>query len=1171
MLKKIWCILILISLIPFPALSAGEGSGLETKVSRTIKVSDDVSFEKNLGPFAPDYQTGFLRVKSHTSPNFNRKALLKFEVEEIPLNAIGATVKLYAYGDMDQDLLGDDDTVRYYVDAIGMDSSDWEEDTIHSNPSGDASYFKNYDTWGNGVFLDSDYFVGGKANEKKAKWCSFDITDFYMDKALEGFSHITVSLETAIPHGSTQSNMFRFHSKEKTPANAAYIEIEYLMPHENVTKDNLHLYLFIGDSNMAGRAPVESADEQVNEKAFLLNSSDVWEEARAGKLEHKSYVEGYNRYSSIEDPDLFNGMNPVYNFVKMVNARVPQVYTGLIVNASSNSTVDDWQKGAGTSFYEEAIRRTQIAMESGTLKGVIWHQGEEDIGNTSDYLTGLADLVSDLRTDLGVNVPFIAGQLFEKAEHQSFNSMISNISETIPNASFVSSASLTALSGSVHFDRKSQLVLGGRYASKVLDLVYNDHNPIGESALLNSLLVDGYDMNEDFDVQVKSYIVYIDESVNTMPEITASASDNAVVHIAPAYDVNSASQLERTAVIRVTSENGTTEESFTILFNKASHGLPQVVRSVKIYPQADTYISISGGPYGASPTLTARSYSGSPAYTIRGLMRFDLSDYSDKEIISAGVNVYAWADGWDENGNITGTIARDLLLFTHEDNNWSEDTLVGKREPANSNEVSVLTFPGTNKVLQGRVNLPEDKTPVWCAYDISGLVVGNTMGDGVIGVSLEGTVPAVSMETSYTLRISSKESSSNKPYILLEYMDEAGNDARLQSLLVKDSQLAPTFNSDTLAYEVKLPYGTVSAPAITATAYDGNAFTAINYPQDITSSDMEKRTAEVRVVSESRIERKTYKIVFSVYTLEETRQQVTETLNTAVRNEIPDILERHHSILNININGSYALLNQAGKNMVHKALEEAEFTSWQDVEYIFNRAVEQAERDTTTVSPPPPSANKGGGGGTPSVSVPYIPIEIPAQNPNLNIPRFNDLAGVAWAEEAITELSKMGIVNGVAEEIFRPDDNVTREQFITMLIKAFGMTVTGAQASFTDVDNSDWYGIYIASAQAHGITNGRGNNEFGIGTFITREEMAVMAYRTLVASGISIDTAQKELAFTDIHKIKSYSMESVERLSSLKIINGMGDGSFEPESMSTRAMAAKVVYMLTKLGDGKGE
>lgn len=217
--------------------------------------------------------------------------------------------------------------------------------------------------------------------------------------------------------------------------------------------DEVEIYLLIGQSNMAGRAPFTPEEAEPIERAFLLNGEDAWEPAKVPM----------NRHSTIRKGLGMQKLNPGYTFSKVMLEKQPGVSIGLVVNAKGGSKIEQWKKG--TKFYAEAIRRTKAA--KGTLKGILWHQGESNEGNPEAYLEQLVQLVKDLREDLAMpELPFVAGQVHKLP---SINDEIAKLPAALPDTAFVSSEGLKAMDR-WHFDAESMRLLGERYAEAMLKL-----------------------------------------------------------------------------------------------------------------------------------------------------------------------------------------------------------------------------------------------------------------------------------------------------------------------------------------------------------------------------------------------------------------------------------------------------------------------------------------------------------------------------------------------------------------------------------------------------------------------------------------------------------------------------------------------------------------------------
>lgn len=177
---------------------------------------------------------------------------------------------------------------------------------------------------------------------------------------------------------------------------------------------------------------------------------------------------------------------------------------------------------------------------------------------------------------------------------------------------------------------------------------------------------------------------------------------------------------------------------------------------------------------------------------------------------------------------------------------------------------------------------------------------------------------------------------------------------------------------------------------------------------------------------------------------------------------------------------------------------------------------------------------------------------------------FDDIEDTEWAVVPIVKLSQMGIVKGKSERVFDPGAYVTREEFVSLIVRAFNIE-NGEAFEFEDVENDRWSASAIYAARKNDIVGGISDSLFAPEEKITRQDMAVMIYRTsLLKTGES--GGDISLPFSDKDDIAPYAAQAVSNLSRDKIINGTGNG-FEPYGFATRAQAAAVIYrLMQKLG-----
>lgn len=203
----------------------------------------------------------------------------------------------------------------------------------------------------------------------------------------------------------------------------------------------------------------------------------------------------------------------------------------------------------------------------------------------------------------------------------------------------------------------------------------------------------------------------------------------------------------------------------------------------------------------------------------------------------------------------------------------------------------------------------------------------------------------------------------------------------------------------------------------------------------------------------------------------------------------------------------------------------------------------------------------GGGGGTGGsgndrgqIVAPAVPTKTDDQNQQKP---FSDLDGVEWAREAIEYLAEKNVVSGTGSNTFSPNDPVTREQFVKMLVDALGFDES-TEIHFSDADQNMWYYPYLQRAYAAGIAEGIGEGRFGVGNHITRQDLAAMIYRAASKRGLQSSNAVVDYA--DADQISDYAKEAVAAMQSLGIISGMENHCFNPIQNATRAQAAKIIY-----------
>jgi hypothetical protein len=232
-------------------------------------------------------------------------------------------------------------------------------------------------------------------------------------------------------------------------------------------KQQMKIYLLMGQSNMAGRGAIEKEDKTPHPRVLMFETNNVWIPA----------VEPITK-----DGHIYHGVGPGLAFGKAMAEKDPSVTIGLVPTAVGGTPLSRWEKGA--DLYENAVKRARLAMKDGYLLGVIWHQGESNTGDkdrSDNYGERLAKMIADLRTDLGApNLPFVAGELGEFLidrkkqppipRASKVNQALRDLPKHVCHTGVVSAHGLTDKGDELHFDSRSQREFGKRYADTMSQL-----------------------------------------------------------------------------------------------------------------------------------------------------------------------------------------------------------------------------------------------------------------------------------------------------------------------------------------------------------------------------------------------------------------------------------------------------------------------------------------------------------------------------------------------------------------------------------------------------------------------------------------------------------------------------------------------------------------------------
>lgn len=223
----------------------------------------------------------------------------------------------------------------------------------------------------------------------------------------------------------------------------------------------VHLYLLVGQSNMAGRGKVEESDRRPHQRIWMLNKENQWVPA----------------ISPIHFDKPEAGVGPGLEFARVMAEADTSVIIGLIPAAVGGSAIDTWKPSGyhdqTKSYpYDDALRRAKAALPAGKLKGILWHQGESDSKPelVGSYTQKLETLIKRFRKELSARkVAFVVGTLGDFfvnriPEAKNINEQLRQLPKKVKRTACVEAMGLAEKGDKTHFDAPAARELGRRYA-----------------------------------------------------------------------------------------------------------------------------------------------------------------------------------------------------------------------------------------------------------------------------------------------------------------------------------------------------------------------------------------------------------------------------------------------------------------------------------------------------------------------------------------------------------------------------------------------------------------------------------------------------------------------------------------------------------------------------------
>lgn len=176
---------------------------------------------------------------------------------------------------------------------------------------------------------------------------------------------------------------------------------------------------------------------------------------------------------------------------------------------------------------------------------------------------------------------------------------------------------------------------------------------------------------------------------------------------------------------------------------------------------------------------------------------------------------------------------------------------------------------------------------------------------------------------------------------------------------------------------------------------------------------------------------------------------------------------------------------------------------------------------------------------------------------------YKDVPVGSWYYDAVTYLAARGITSGTGDDKYSPDASLARGQFITLLMRAYGIAPDeNPTDNFIDAGNT-YYTGYLAAAKRLGIASGIGDGKYAPEMQISRQDMIVLMYKTLSVLGKlpQGDAGRTLVSYSDSGEIASYAQAAVERFVKAGVLSSSGD-KLNPKDIATRTEMAQILYRI---------
>ena len=179
---------------------------------------------------------------------------------------------------------------------------------------------------------------------------------------------------------------------------------------------------------------------------------------------------------------------------------------------------------------------------------------------------------------------------------------------------------------------------------------------------------------------------------------------------------------------------------------------------------------------------------------------------------------------------------------------------------------------------------------------------------------------------------------------------------------------------------------------------------------------------------------------------------------------------------------------------------------------------------------------------------------------------YDDLSTSAWYHSAVDYVLSEGMMSGVSQYEFAPDDTLTRAMVVQILWAMEGRPQVNYLMQYDDVSESAWYAEAVRWGVSEGIVSGYSESTFGPEDPVTREQLALILYNYARSAGYDADEGGTSiLEYNDYDSISAWALEAMEWSVNAGLISGKDGSRLDPAGTATRAEAAQMLMNLDLL------